>query len=106
LGRRVRQPAWRVPDSRDTRAHPCRHRSDVGHEFSLRLQPGWSEALIKYRDLLTESGSIFVQIGDESVHLVRSLLDEVFGSENCVSLAPAATAGGPISLARARGRDR
>jgi adenine-specific DNA-methyltransferase len=34
------------------------------------------------KDLLTESGSIFVQIGDENVHLVRSLVDEVFGSEN------------------------
>ncbi len=34
------------------------------------------------RDLLTESGSIFVQIGDENVHLVRALLDEVFGGEN------------------------
>lgn len=38
------------------------------------------------RDLLTESGSIFVQIGDENVHRVRSLLDEVFGEDNCVSL--------------------
>ena len=38
------------------------------------------------RDLLTESGSIFVQIGDENVHLVRSVLDEVFGAENFVSL--------------------
>jgi adenine-specific DNA-methyltransferase len=37
------------------------------------------------RDLLTESGSIFVQIGDENVHLVRSVLDEVFGSENFLS---------------------
>ena len=34
------------------------------------------------RELLTESGSIFVQIGDENVHLVRCLMDEVFGSEN------------------------
>lgn len=34
------------------------------------------------RDLLTESGSIFVQIGDENVHHVRALLDEVFGIEN------------------------
>ena len=34
------------------------------------------------RDLLTDSGSIFVQIGDENVHLVRTLLDEVFGAEN------------------------
>src|SRR5688500_15007876 len=38
------------------------------------------------RDLLTESGSIFVQIGDENVHRVRMLLDEVLGSENLVSL--------------------
>ena len=37
------------------------------------------------RDLLTDSGSIFVQIGDENVHLVRSTLDEVFGAENYVS---------------------
>src|SRR5258705_1924113 len=37
------------------------------------------------RDLLTESGSVFVQIGDENVHLVRCVLDEVFGSENSVS---------------------
>jgi adenine-specific DNA-methyltransferase len=38
------------------------------------------------RDLLTESGSLFVQIGDENVHLVRSVLDEVFGSENHVAI--------------------
>ena len=38
------------------------------------------------RDLLTESGSIFVQIGDENVHRVRALMDEVFGDENCVSV--------------------
>jgi len=37
------------------------------------------------RDLLTESGSVFVQIGDENVHRVRALLDEVFGEENFVS---------------------
>jgi adenine-specific DNA-methyltransferase len=38
------------------------------------------------KDLLTESGSVFVQIGDQNVHLVRSLLDEVFGSENFVNM--------------------
>ena len=38
------------------------------------------------RDLLTESGSVFVQIGDENVHRVRALMDEVFGEENFVSL--------------------
>lgn len=40
------------------------------------------------RDLLTDSGSIFVQIGDENVHLVRGLLDEVFGSSNFVAEIP------------------
>ncbi len=38
------------------------------------------------RDLLTSSGSIFLQIGDENVHLVRSLLDEIFGIDNFCSL--------------------
>jgi adenine-specific DNA-methyltransferase len=38
------------------------------------------------RDLLTDSGSIFVQIGDENVHRVRALMDEVFGEENFISL--------------------
>ena len=37
------------------------------------------------RDLLTESGSVFMQIGDENVHRVRALMDEVFGEENLVS---------------------
>ena len=37
------------------------------------------------RDLLTESGSIFVQIGDENVHRVRALMDEVFGDGNFVN---------------------
>jgi len=38
------------------------------------------------RELLTDSGSIFVQIGDQNVHLVRDVLDEVFGSDNFVAL--------------------
>ncbi|NKE71861.1 site-specific DNA-methyltransferase [Candidatus Manganitrophus noduliformans] len=38
------------------------------------------------RDLLTDSGSIFVQIGDENVHRVRAVLDEVFGEMNFCSL--------------------
>jgi adenine-specific DNA-methyltransferase len=37
------------------------------------------------RDLLTESGSIFVQIGNENVHRVRALMDEVFGEDNFCS---------------------
>jgi len=40
------------------------------------------DRLLLARELLTESGSIFVQINDENLHLVRCLLDEVFGREN------------------------
>ena len=43
------------------------------------------DRLIVARDLLTESGSVFVQIGDENVHLVRCLMDEIFGAENFIS---------------------
>lgn len=46
------------------------------------------DRLVLARELLTESGSCFVQISDENVHLVRCLMDEVFGSENFVSLIP------------------
>jgi len=55
------------------------------------------------RDLLTDSGSIFVQIGDENVHLVRNLLDEVFGPDNFVSLISFTTTSGfdTNTLARA-----
>ena len=42
------------------------------------------DRLTVVRDLLAESGSIFVQIGDENVHLVRALMDEVFGQNNFI----------------------
>ena len=46
------------------------------------------------RDLLAESGSIFVQIGDENVHRVRALMDEVFGESNlCGQIAFQKTGG-------------
>jgi adenine-specific DNA-methyltransferase len=52
------------------------------------------DRLTAARELLTESGSVFVQIGDENVHLVRSILDEVFGSENfCGQIVFATTTG-------------
>jgi adenine-specific DNA-methyltransferase len=43
------------------------------------------DRLVVARCLLTETGSVFVQIGDENVHLVRNVMDEVFGSENVCS---------------------
>ena len=46
------------------------------------------------RDLLSDSGSIFVQIGDENVHLVRSVLEEIFGASNFLSLICVQTTSG------------
>ncbi len=46
------------------------------------------------RDLLCESGSIFVQIGDENVHRVRAILDEVFGDANFVKIITIQKTGG------------
>lgn len=46
------------------------------------------------RDLLTESGSVFVQIGDENVHRVRALMDEVFGDDNYQNTIYFSTTGG------------
>ena len=43
------------------------------------------DRLVMARELLSESGSCFVQISDENVHLVRNLMDDVFGSENFIS---------------------
>ena len=49
------------------------------------------DRLILGRDLLSESGSIFVQIGDENVHVVRSLMAEVFGPQNSIAIISVAT---------------
>ena len=62
------------------------------------------DRLLVARELLTESGSCFVQIGDENVHLVRSLMDEVFGSENFVSQISFVTTSG-FAQATALGRN-
>jgi adenine-specific DNA-methyltransferase len=57
------------------------------------------DRLVAARDLLTVSGSCFVQIGDENVHRVRSLMDEVFGDENFVSQITLRTTSGAGSFA-------
>jgi adenine-specific DNA-methyltransferase len=55
------------------------------------------DRLVAARELLTGSGSVFVQISDENVHLVRSLLDEVFGKDNFVALISFQKTGGLVS---------
>lgn len=44
------------------------------------------DRLLLARELLSDSGSIFVQISDENVHHVREICDEIFGAENFLSL--------------------
>ena len=50
------------------------------------------------RDLLSDSGSIFVQIGDENVHRVRAVMDEVFGEDNFVSEVTLAKTSGQTAM--------
>ena len=57
------------------------------------------------RDLLAESGSIFVQIGDENVHRVQAVMDEVFGEENFASLISFETTTGQTSALLAQSSD-
>jgi adenine-specific DNA-methyltransferase len=54
------------------------------------------DRLLLARELLTESGSVFVQIGDQNEHLVRGLLDEVFGASNFVEVIAFVKTGGLI----------
>jgi adenine-specific DNA-methyltransferase len=63
------------------------------------------DRLLAVRELLKESGSCFVQISDENVHLVRNLMDEVFGSENFISLISFVTTSGFQSSTLSRAGD-
>jgi adenine-specific DNA-methyltransferase len=60
------------------------------HSYLIYLR----DRLTVARDLLTESGSIFVQIGDENVHRVRAVMDEVFGEDNICCMFTAQKTGG------------
>ena len=44
------------------------------------------DRLLLARNLLSESGSVFVQIGEENIHHVREIMEEIFGADNFVSL--------------------
>ena len=63
------------------------------------------DRLLLSRDLLTDSGSIFMQISDENVHHVRELMDEVFGKENFISLISFTTTSGIPSNTLSRAGD-
>jgi adenine-specific DNA-methyltransferase len=67
--------------------------------------PYLRDRLLLDRELLTESGSVFVQISDKNVHHVRELMDEVFGAGNFVSLVSFSTTSGFASLTLSRAGD-
>jgi adenine-specific DNA-methyltransferase len=67
------------------------------HSYLTHLR----DRLLLARELLNESGSVFVQISDENVHHVREICDEVFGKENFTGLISVAkTAGGLTTVNR------
>jgi len=83
------QVSTRKRDVKDGKAEDATRQPEQIRAFRDTWQLGIHSYLAYLRDrltvareLLTETGSIFVQIGDENVHLVRCVLDEVFGSEN------------------------
>jgi len=76
----------RPHDTRTIRAFRDTYERGIHSYLDLTL-----EKLILMRELLTDSGSLFMQIGDENVHRAAVLLDEVFGAENRVATIPFAT---------------
>ncbi len=64
------------------------------------------DRLLIAKELLTESGSCFVQISDENVHLVRCVMDEVFGSDNFLSMISFTTSSGFTTATLSRVGDR
>lgn len=78
--------------SHESKDSECSHEPEMVKAFRDTWELGihsylsyLRDRLILSRELLTQSGSVFVQISDDNVHLVRGILDEVFGSENFVS---------------------
>src|SRR5262249_52485298 len=63
------------------------------------------DRLVAARELLADSGSVFVQIGQDNVHLVRALMDEVFGRDNCCGLIDYKTTSGLSSDFLANAKD-
>ncbi len=85
------QPSTRAPDVKEGSIEGLSREPEQIKAFRDTWKDGinsylsyWRDRFIVARELLAESGSIFVQIGDQTVHVVRSLLDEVFGPSNAV----------------------
>jgi adenine-specific DNA-methyltransferase len=86
------QPSTKNREVRDGRDDSVTREPEVIRAFRDTWKDGvhsylsyLRDRLIVARDLLNERGSIFVQIGDENLHLVRGLMDEIFGRPNFIS---------------------
>ena len=86
------QPSTKSRDVKDGKEESVSREPEVVKAF----RDTWKDGIHSYlgylrdrlaaaRDLLSDTGSVLVQIGDENLHLVRSLLDEVFGPRNAVA---------------------
>ena len=86
------QPSTKSRDVKDGKEESVSREPEVVRAF----RDTWKDGIHSYlsylrdrltvaRDLLADSGSVFVQIGDENVHRIRGVLDEIFGDTNFVS---------------------
>lgn len=86
------QPSTKSRDVKDGQANSLSREPEMIRAF----RDTWKDGIHSYlaylrdrlsvaRDLLAESGAIFIQIGQENCHLVRNLLDEIFGTHNFIS---------------------
>ncbi|MFA7246032.1 MAG: DNA methyltransferase, partial [Dehalococcoidia bacterium] len=95
------QVSTRKRDVKDGKAEDATHQPEQIKAFRDTWKDGINsylaylrDRLVVSREILSETGSIFVQIGDENVHLVRCLMDEVFGAKNCCALIAFQKTGG------------
>lgn len=98
------QVSTRKRDVKDGKVEDVNREPEVVKAFRDTWEKGIHSYLAYLRDrlrnaqdLLTDTGSVFVPIGDENIHLVRSVLDEVFGAENFCSLITIAKTAGASS---------
>jgi adenine-specific DNA-methyltransferase len=83
------QPSTKSRDVKDGKEDSVSREPEVVRAFRDTWKDGihsylsyLRERLVVARDLMADTGSVFVQIGDENVHIVRSLMDELFGAQN------------------------
>jgi adenine-specific DNA-methyltransferase len=86
------QPSTKSRDVKDGKEDSVSREPEVVRAFRDTWKDGINsylsylrDRLVVGRDLLNESGSVFLQIGDENVHRARAILDEVFGATNFLS---------------------